>query len=63
MDGAARRFRSSGTTIELRRLSGIVWEKYFGVAVSHGFEPVLAKTGRVNVLPGVILHEVAGTTV
>jgi hypothetical protein len=47
MNGAARRFRSSGTAIELRRLSGIVGKKYFGIAVSHGFEPVLAKTSRV----------------
>ena len=54
MNGAARGLSLPWTVIELRRLPGIVREKHYGVALSHGLEQEPAKSW-VVCFPGVIL--------
>ena len=56
MNGAARGLSLPWTVIELRRLPGIVREKHYGVALSHGLEREQANSSRVVCVPGVILR-------
>jgi hypothetical protein len=60
MNGAARGLSLPWAVIELRRLLGIVREKHYGVALSHGLEPEQAKSTWIVCVRGVILcHEMA----